>query len=210
MFRQKRRFVTWLSATLLLVIGGLGRAEAGIVISDPTIMPVGNALAAYDLQISLAPNTSLDKNDFVTLLDVQDFDAKASYAFMVGGVDYSKAFTIVATPGTLNGASNIQFIFNLGPPVMFGNSNLKDPLPIGNLILETSMPFAGVANSSLVVPIKYDSQAHQYDSNTIVSSPGVTVRPTVVPEPASLALVGAGMVPAWLLIRRRRRATGRR
>ena len=203
MFRQKPCFAAWLSAALLLVACS-GHAGAGIVITAATIVPSGNALAAYDFHVSLAPNTGLAKNDFLTFLNVPDVDAKAGYAFLVGGVDDSKVFTVVTTPGASAGTSNLQFIFNQGPPMTFGNASFVAPLPIGDLIVGTSMAFARVAGSSLLAPIKYDSQAHQYNSNTIVSSPGITT-PSVVPEPASLALVGMGLGLGWLAARPRRR-----
>lgn len=186
-------------AALLLtsVLGvGLGEARAGLgieILDPPILSPVEDPLAQYDFKLILVANNQVLRNDFVTLFNIPSYNGVSRYVFTSGGIDYSQLFSIRATPGSSAGLTNLQLILT-GSPGTVTNADLFNNLPIGDLLVETSVQFPPPGNSPLFDPISYASQTHIVSDGTLNSGTGITPRPLAVPEPSSLALMGWGGV----------------
>ena len=215
MHLRSRRFpaAPWLAVLSLVLVVGASRAEAGsgIIVTDTTIMPVDDPLAEYDFKLALAPGITMSTGDFIKLQGVPDFpiNGTGSYAFKMGSFDFSSYLTITTAVNGTTGLTDVTLTFVAPSPLVFTNPNTPPTgmnLPIGDLILVTTVDFDAIgSHPELFVPIAYTSQTHFNGSNAINPGSGLTPIPTVVPEPASLALVGTGLLSAWLLGRLRRR-----
>ena len=207
-----RRVISALSLAALVVILGSSGAEAGIVVTDTTIMPTGDPLSEYDFKLALQPSTSVIFGDYITFQSIPDFDATTlpKYVYMVGSTDFSGYFS-VGTTTNMDGTTNVMLTFNQPNPVAFVNPSTTSNLSIGDLFVQTTVDFPPPADSPILGPIHYVAQSHTIDESTIVDNSGTTT-PTVVPEPASLALtlLGAGIAWPWLgrPVRRRTAARG--
>lgn len=186
-------------AALLLtsVLGvGLGEARAGLgiqILDPPILSPVEDPLTQYDFKLVLVANNQVLRNDFVTLFDIPSYNGVSRYVFTSGGIDYSQLFEIRPTPGSSAGFTNLQLILT-GSPGTLTNADLFNNLPIGDLLVETSVQFPPSGTSPLFNPISYASQTHIVSDGTLNTGSGITPRPMVVPEPSSLPLVGLGGV----------------
>ena len=201
-----RRISTAGLLAALVLIAGSGEADAGlgIVVTDTTLMPVADPLTEYDFKLSLIAGNQLLQGDNITLMNIPDFDGTASYKFVSNGFDFSTFFAIVPSAGSGPGLTNIELEYIIPPPSSFYNSqNPSLDLPIGDLFVETSVDFPPPADSPLFNPVAYTTQTHLFPSGAPNSGAGITT-PHLVPEPASLALMGVGLGSAWLLARRRR------
>ncbi len=200
-----RIFTTGLLMVSILGVS-LREAEAafGIIVTETILMPVGDPLTQYDFKLSLAAGNQIINGDNITLMNVPNFDGNSSYVFMSGGIDYSKFFAIQATPGSMAGFSNIELVLTASPGSLINTDPLNN-LPIGDLIVETNVQFPPASGSALFNPIFYTTQTHLYPSGTLNIGAGFTPTPALVPEPASLTMLGVGAVSALLMIRGRRR-----
>ena len=191
-FGRPVRAAGWLIALALGFGVGEARAGRGIIITDTTLMPVGDPLTQYDFKLSLVLGNQILQGDNITLLNIANYDGNSRYIFSSGGIDYSRFFSIVPTPGSLAGTTNLELILTASPGSL---TNLTSgDLPIGDLIVETNVEFPPSSNSPLLDPINYTTQTHLFPSGVLNIGAGVTARPGIVPEPSSLIMLGLSLV----------------
>ena len=201
---SRRAFSTGL---LVALVWGFGLSEAkaalGIIVTQTTVMPVGDPLAEYDFKLSLVAGNQLEQNDNITLLNIPNFDGNAHYVFVQGGFDFSQFFSINPGEGSSPGLTSIALVWT--PSLLaFKNSDPVNNLPIGDLFVETNVEYPPASNSPLFDPINYTTTTHLYPSGDSNSGMGTTAAVSV-PEPSSVAMLGVGVVSVLLTARGRRR-----
>ncbi len=204
------RFRRFLTINLLMALAFAcerREVEAGlaIVVTDTIIIPAGDPLAQYDFKLSLAAGNLILPGDNITLQNIPNFNGDASYRFMSGGIDYSNFFSIVPSEGSSAGLTNIELVLTAAPGTLI-NIDPVNNLAIGDLYVTTNVEYPPAPGSPLFNPINYTSQTHLYPSGTLNMYSSVTT-PSLVPEPASGALLGVGIVAGLLVARGRRRPT---
>lgn len=206
------RHVRMTGLLLALYLGaGLGEARAGLgieILMPPVLSPVEDPLTQYDFKLLLVAGNQVLQNDFITLLDIPSYDGISRYVFTSGGVDYSQLFSIRASEGSAPGLTNIQLILT-GAPGTLTNADPVNDLPIGDLIIETSVMYPPPADSPLFNPISYMTQTHLVANGALNVGSGTAPGAVLVPEPSSLALLGLGGASLAVLARRRGRRQGR-
>jgi hypothetical protein len=195
-----RYIAAGLLAALSLVVGpreAKANPILGIIVTGGTVMPTGDPTLSYDFQLSIAPTSQVQNGDFMEFTGIPGSYLAFSYApnqnALIGD------FTITETPD--GSGTDIKFEYTaVDPPTGPLHNPNSTCLPIGDLLVTTTIGVLPI----LTNPISYSTQGESIGSKNTVTTNDLSVTPSVVPEPASVALYGFGLASAWLLTRRRR------
>jgi hypothetical protein len=202
-----RQLTAGLLAALVVVLGS-DRAEAELIISQTTVEPTGDPSVIFDFQLALGAGTYLSNDNTIEVLSVPDvvtsppiFGPAYQYAL---GSPYNSYFGVNTTSNG-DGTFDITLTYNASRTSAFDNSSGSSPLSIGDLYVLTTIdyPPGGPPPSSPVFDTLYYTSVATNSNGTADVLPSGSTTPSLVPEPASVSLIGLGLASAWLVARRR-------
>jgi hypothetical protein len=179
----------------------------GIEIESSTLMPVGDPINAIYLRLFLTPNAVLKSGNFITLYDIPGIGSMLFTSTPETWTSRGDAFNpspLRPFPFPDTSITNVTFRY-LGDTI--DNSQGTSSIFLGIFAILTEIEYTVPAPPILTQTFYYLSSTTNPDpsiTTPVISFGGTT--PSLVPEPASLILMAAGL-PAALFLRRRRRVT---
>jgi hypothetical protein len=185
----------------VLMVGGSSKASAITISLDPTSQTLGlGSLIEVDLRVSDLGNfvpPSLSTFDLDVLFDpaILSFNSVSYGDPVLGGqLDIFGLGSLTLTTPSIGSVNLFELSFDSAADL----NNLQ----VGAFVLATlSFDTLAIGVSPLSVLVNVLGDADAAPLNASASGGSVTVNPSVIPEPASLLLVGAGLLA---VIRRRR------
>jgi hypothetical protein len=186
----------------LAALAGLPRvADAGIIITQVQVRPVGDPVFRYTMDVFLEAGTVIVATDFFTVYDIPFMQAGSN----IQPTQWAASFNLLGvTPGGVS-VTDDPTLLNV-TWTRFGGGTISVPPNqsrrfLGQFSIETT---DDATFKSIPKFLEFASQTTDPNTGAKVGSSG-RVRVDVVPEPASLALVGSGSLLAAMVWRRRRR-----
>jgi hypothetical protein len=196
-----------------MMLGLAGNAQAGIAIGPGGIKRFGDPFYYYIVKVYLEPNTAFQVGDDFKLFELAGVRAGGSATISPNGNpgDPSGPWTPVLTnrpdgllpnfsPPTTVHFADAEFR-NAGSTIV--NAGTSD-IYLGQFEVLTAQSLP-LLPKSYTVTLSWTADVHDLNGNPITDGGTVTLG-QIVPEPASLALLGSGlMLPLGWYLRRRRR-----
>jgi hypothetical protein len=195
MIRLGRKY---LPAALILGLGsmvapnGAEAARSAIIVNSQTPLPIADPVTQIDANLSLAPLTQLQQGDFIKFFAVPDVTSVTLANSVISGL-FTESFSKEAT------SDLFDVTLTYSSPSIFSNPDPTKDFFLGDLLIDTTIPYPPPAD---LLPLNYSTQGHSFPDGALITFT------TLVPEPASLAMIAIG-IPSALLISRRFRSARR-